>query len=366
MTKVLLVGNYKPDRQHSMLGFLRCLAENVGRHGFEVRSVQPRQRFSRGRLASKYTAYLDKLVLFPRRLASVAALADVVHVVDQGNAVYLRSCAGKPTVLTCHDLLPLAASLGEIPGWTVRPSGKQYQQLNRAAIPLANVVACVSQFSLDELRRLVPEAAGKARLVRNGLYSPLVPGDPQAEAARRAEAGVQGPYLLHVGGDSPYKNRPGLLRIFASLVSRAGFGQYRLVLAGHPPPPSLVELGRSLGIWERVVPAPHVSPEALAALYRGADALLFPSLLEGFGLPVVEAMAYGCPVFASDRPPLPEVGGEAARFFDPDDPEAAAAAVAAAWGEREGMRRAGLSRAEEFATERMVEQYCAIYRELAG
>jgi glycosyltransferase involved in cell wall biosynthesis len=348
-----------------MLGFVHCLGANVASRGFEVTTLQPEPRRTRRGPQSKLSAYFDKFVRFPPVLARAVAEFDVVHVVDQGNAWYLRYCAHKPTLLTCHDLLPLSAALGEIPGWRVRPSGKRLQAFNAGSIPLARLVACVSQFSMDELQRLIPAAKDKARLVRNGLYSPLAPPDPPREEEARCRLGAAARYVLHLGNDSPYKNRTGVLRIFAELVRRPGLGGLNLVLAGHAPPPSLLELARSLGIADRVRTASNVAPLDLAALYRGAEALLFPSLLEGFGLPVVEAMGYSCPVFASDRPPLPEVGGGAARYFDPIDPAAAADAIAANWGEREAMRAAGRERVAEFSTDAMIDRYAGLYRELA-
>jgi glycosyltransferase involved in cell wall biosynthesis len=103
----------------------------------------------------------------------------------------------------------------------------------------------------------------------------------------------------------------------------------------------------------------------LEALYSLAAGLVFPSLAEGFGWPVAEAQACGCPVFTSDRAPLPEVGGDAAVYFDPSDSAAAAELIALAWPERERLAAAGLERATAWSPARMIERYTALYRRLA-
>ena len=116
----------------------------------------------------------------------------------------------------------------------------------------------------------------------------------------------------------------GVVRIFAHLAALPQFAQHHLVLAGKPWTRELRELIRHVGLAERVHEWVDVSNEDLRALYSAADALIFPSLQEGFGWPIAEAQACGCPVFTTNRPPMTEVGADAAAYFDPDDPERAA------------------------------------------
>ncbi|MCC6402708.1 MAG: glycosyltransferase family 4 protein [Fimbriimonadaceae bacterium] len=364
--RVLLVGNYAPDNQYSMNGLFRCLGRSLSDLGDPVGTVRPGRFFGNRGPLGKYRAYVDKYVLFPSQLKAAARKYDVVHVVDQGNAMYLESCRGTPSLLTCHDLLPLSASLGEIPEWEVGKSGKVLQQWIKRSIGLASSVACVSRFTLSELRRLVPGAPHAAELVYNGFYSPKVELGEADSLAAISRLGIEPGYVFHIGGNSPYKNKPGLIEIFAALRKRAGFEGSRLVMAGHRPLEPLLAQVKSLGIGASVHVVGEVDDREIAALYTHAAALLFPSLMEGFGLPVIEAMRYGCPVFASDRPPLPEIGADAARCFDPKQPEAAADVIANAWPERNEMREAGNLRAAQFETEVMIEKYRAIYSRLAS
>ncbi len=163
-------------------------------------------------------------------------------------------------------------------------------------------------------------------------------------------------FLLYPANLWPHKNHARLLRAFA----RAGVDDLHLVLSGQtygrplpgPAGPAVHHLG-------------HLPFATLPALYRRATALVFPSLFEGFGMPLVEAMASGCPVAASDRGAIAEVCGDAALAFDPEDEEAIAAAirrVVGDEGERARLRDAGLARAAQFRWDDVAARHVAIYR----
>jgi len=121
---------------------------------------------------------------------------------------------------------------------------------------------------------------------------------------------------------------------------------------------------RRLGLEQRVDLAGHVQREELAALYRGAACLVFPSRYEGFGLPVLEAMASGTPVVATAAGAVPEVAGDAAILVEPGQPEAIADGVRRALADRERLVAAGLQRASQFSLTETARRTLAVYREL--
>lgn len=145
----------------------------------------------------------------------------------------------------------------------------------------------------------------------------IVPGAPASEFHPEKEGdkevlaalGVKSPYLLFVGRNDRHKNLGRLLRAYTSLPG-ALQTRYPLVVAG--------AAGRKTVPTPNIIPLPAAEGKDLPALYRGAALLLLPSLAEGFGLPVVEAFACGTPALVSDRPPMTDIGGEGARFFDPE------------------------------------------------
>jgi glycosyltransferase involved in cell wall biosynthesis len=189
-----------------------------------------------------------------------------------------------------------------------------------------------------------------------------------AEAGRRLLAlGVDPgrPYLLHVGGNQWYKNRLGVLRIFEAFCRDPRSEHLALVMAGKPFTEALMDFVRAHGLGERVITPGAVYEEDLRALYSRARALLFPSLHEGFGWPVIEAQACGCPVFASNRPPLTEIGGDAAIPIDPEDPSAAAALIAQRLADPDALsdvRQHGRRNAARFSAKAMAAGYLEAYR----
>jgi glycosyltransferase involved in cell wall biosynthesis len=172
-----------------------------------------------------------------------------------------------------------------------------------------------------------------------------------------------GEYLLSVGETRPYKNIPRLLEAFARLDAPG----LDLVLVGRHDPRErdLRALAERLGVGGRVRFLGFVPDEQLAALYSGAVAFVFPSLYEGFGIPLLEAMACGCPVVTSDLASMPEVCGEAAVYVDPSDADAIAAGMASVVGDREmsaALARRGLERAARFSYRSAAESILEVLR----
>jgi glycosyltransferase involved in cell wall biosynthesis len=142
----------------------------------------------------------------------------------------------------------------------------------------------------------------------------------------------------------------------------------QLVLAGDPLSKELHSLGESLGILDRIVEVANPDSVILEALYSSAVALIYPSRFEGFGWPIIEAQACGCPVICSNREPLPEVAGDAALLRDSDDDVGFASDILRLLdpAERERWSEKSLRNAENFTAEKMIARYIGLYRELGA
>ena len=370
--KILLVGNYENLRQQSMQRFAEMLREGLTAAGHEVRLVCPPVwlgRLRRGDTGlAKWIGYLDRFVLYPPLLRRQIRWADVVHICDQANAVYVRYLRAKPHLVTCHDMLAIRAALGEIPesptGWT----GRLYQRWILRGLRQAQAVACVSGQSAEELQRVAALPEARVTVVHNALnypYRPMAAAEAKAHLHALHMDPAQ-PFFVHVGGNQWYKNRPGVLRLFAELAQHPAYRDHRLVMAGKPWTGTMRTLTTDLKLADRVDERVEVSNEQLRALYSMAEALLFPSLAEGFGWPIAEAQACGCPVVTTGQPPMNEVGGKAAIYIDPADPAGAATRIAVALTERERWRTAGLENAARFSTSAMVAGYVQCYEATIG
>ncbi len=365
--KVLLIGNYENLRQQSMQRFAEMLHDGLTAAGHEVRLVRPPVwlgRLRRGETGlAKWIGYLDRFVLYPPLLRRQVRWADVVHICDQANAVYVPHLRGKPHLVTCHDMLSIRAALGEIAESPVSRTGRIYQRWILRSLRKAQALVCVSQQTADELRRVAAMPEDRLTVVPNALNYPYRPMPPAEAAAHLHALGLnqdQG-FFVHVGGNDWYKNRPGVMRLFAELAQQPAYGKHRLVMAGKPWTDEMRHLATRLKLVDRVVERVNVSNEQLRALYSCAEALLFPSLQEGFGWPIAEAQACGCPVVTTNRPPMNDVGGSAAIYIEPADPVGAAGAIAVALAEPERWRVAGLHNASRFSTRAMIESYVQCY-----
>ena len=223
---------------------------------------------------------------------------------------------------------------------------------------------------MDLLRtsKLPPSAV---RVVYNGFNYPYsFMGKKEAEE-RLAKLGLDHvrPFLFHVGGNQWYKNRTAVMQIFKELVRDRAFADLDLVLAGAPWTDEMRRLVEDNDLKGRIHEILEPTEEDLRALYSSAVALLYPSLYEGFGWPIIEAQACGCPVFTTDRPPMTEVAADAAVYFDPKELGAAVAILRenlSSNAKMDSLRLKGYENCKRFSAGRMVEAYINLYKEVLG
>lgn len=379
--RVLLVGNFAGDRQESMLRFGTLLHGGLADLGHTVQLATPGPVFARLARPYRYQGvpkllgYLDKFVVFPARLRALTRSfrPDVVHVVDHANCGTVARLP-VPTLCTCHDLLQIRVAAGEFPDRALGRSGRALQRWILSHISRIGHAACVSTQTREDLLRLTGWPSARTTVIPNGLNYPYRRRAASEAAAVLAPLVARGAlpasvlagpgFILNVGGGQWYKNRPGLLALHARLRTLVPDAA-ELVIVGRPLGEADRALRDALGLAARVPVYSDASNGELEALYSLASGLVFPSLAEGFGWPVAEAQACGCPVFTSDRAPLTEVGGDAACYFDPAAPELAASRIAAAWPDRVRLAEAGLARAALWSPELMLERYVGLYRQLA-
>jgi len=270
----------------------------------------------------------------------------------------------RATVVTIHDLIHL-----ERPEHGSPPKRLYATAMLRRALRGARVVLTVSEAVRRDLAALAPAHARKVRAVPNGVEPRFLAAVPAAEVDRvRRGAGLDAPWVLFLGNDKPHKNLPALFAAFAQ-VAAAGL-PHRLVLAGGAGErrASRRAAAEAAGVGDRLVDLGVVEEGDVAPLLAGASALVMPSFLEGFGLPVLEAQAVGTPVACSDRGGLPEAAGEAALVVPLEDPDALPRALLRILSEPELAARLsalGRERARAFTWEAAFERVAAAWRDAA-
>jgi glycosyltransferase involved in cell wall biosynthesis len=236
-------------------------------------------------------------------------------------------------------------------------------------VKVAEAVIINSQSLRAEIDKYLEVDPAKLRLIPEAVDHDLFqPGDPEQARASIARYGVTKPFVLFVSSLWPYKNCDGLLRAWAH--ARSALGDRQLVIVGpgreEEYTASLHKLAEELGIAGDVLWTGSVPLSETVAFYRAADAFVYPSFNETFGLPILEAMAVGCPVVTSNVTAMPETAGGAALLVDPGDPASIAKAILEAVGPaRDQLREAGFRRAGEFTWSATAAATLDVYREVA-
>ncbi|MGI9437772.1 MAG: glycosyltransferase family 4 protein [Geminicoccaceae bacterium] len=280
------------------------------------------------------------------RLARALAAEGVMVMVSPDSFAPLARVPRQVTTL--HDIIPLRC-----PEQLHRSAKGRFSRLWRFWLQLqirrADLVITVSDHARSDIAAAFDGAHEKLRTVYNAVAA--IPADP----ARDNHPFRGRAQLLYVGRSAPYKNIVGCIETAAILRGRGIDAELTIVGELDPRYPEAAEAIQRHGLGDHVTITGHVAEARLQQLYRDATVFLFLSRYEGFGLPPLEAMAQGVPVVSSDRASMPEILGDAALLVNPDDSEAAAAAVRRIIEEpglAETLSRRGLARAGSFTRER--------------
>ena len=375
----------------SQMRLVRMMSEAFTARGHRVQVRKPTPRVYRwitttgwpalARLA-KWAGYVDQFILFPaeqRRVIDTDPPETLYVFCDQALGPWVPLVSRRPHVVHCLDLLALRSALGLIPENPTSWTGRLYQRYIRAGFRHARHFISISEKSREDLHRFGGVQPQTSEVVYLGLNYPYqaLPRDIALQRLEAAGLCVPAPgLLLHVGGGQWYKNAAGVVALYAHYVQRRrNEGSPVLALWMVSPPPSA-----DLQALVDTVPAPGsvrfvrgIDNKALEALYSTANALLFPSLAEGFGWPIAEGLACGCPVITTGEAPMSEVGGLHAHYLQRLTSRADLPAWAANGAhmlcevldrpelERGQSRVAGIGWTRRFDTDRAIERYLQIY-----
>jgi glycosyltransferase involved in cell wall biosynthesis len=378
--RVAVVCDLREENWPSMELVADSLLEGLSaRHGSEIAAtrIRPsmRRRLTRSNTYGGKLFNADRLFNrfrdYPRALRSMSSNFDIFHLVDHSYAQLTHELPPERTIVTCHDLDTFRCLL--------EPNNERRSPLFRAmmvrvlsGMQRAARVTCDSTATRDAILAYELLPPNRLALIQNGVHrafsrKPNENQDVDRLLGASDEARLE---LLHVGSTIPRKRVDVLLELFAKVL--VSFPHARLLRAGGEFTSEQRAHAAKLNILDSVVVLPHLSPEALAAVYRRAALVLLTSEREGFGLPIVEALACGTPTVASDISVLREVGGEASTYCPVGDVDAWVAAVGRLLRERENQpalwtirQDVGAAHVSQFTWREYVEKTTALYREVA-
>jgi glycosyltransferase involved in cell wall biosynthesis len=263
-----------------------------------------------------------------------------------------------PSVVTMYDLIPLLYPQHLPRRWTAWI----FRATASLAVRRARHLIAISESTKRDLVRLLSAAERKITVTHLAADQRFRPLDRQEWQYAISAYGLPERYILYLGINKPHKNLPFVVQVFHELRTDA-----KLVLAGKEDPryPQVREEARRLRLGERVVFLGDVPEKDLSPIYNGAEVFVFPSLYEGFGLPVLEAMACGTPVVCSNSSSLPEIAGNAAISLDPADTGAWVAALTEVLESEElraELRKRGLEQAERFSWQKTARETLEVYQ----
>jgi glycosyltransferase involved in cell wall biosynthesis len=311
------------QKSQSMPRFARMLESAYTARGHTVSLWTPQAKFFKwfsGTRFAKWAGYIDQYLLFPfqvRRAARMVSKETLFVFCDQALGPWVPLVKNRPHVVHAHDLLALRSALGDIPENPTGFTGRIYQRFIRRGFRQARNFISISTKTRADLHHFGGVTPAISEVVYNGLNFPYVPMPRAAALQALRDAQFEVPaegFLLNVGGSQWYKNLPGVIAIYADYVA---LEEHPLPLWCIGPPPNAAVQAELARVAERGQVRFHQNLDnlALQAVYSCARALLFPSLAEGFGWPLIEAQACGCPVITTDEAPMNEIGGEDAIYL---------------------------------------------------
>lgn len=274
------------------------------------------------------------------------------------------------SVVTIHDL-----TLSFFPGQKMtQPLHRlAYEAVLRRSVAHAEEIITVSEHTKDDLVRLLSTPSKKITTIYNGIGHEFGPAKNPAQTKKTVakKYGLTQPYLLYTGVWRDHKNLLGLIQALSILRTQYTF-RGQLVLTGRPDPvyaPAIFAAIKQHKLEKAVITTGMVTEKDLLSLYQAAKVFVFPSFYEGFGLPILEAMAVNVPVAASRASCLPEIAGvHNATFFDPADPADMAHTIRSTWSDQQLRKKliaGGHARVKKFSWASMARETLAVYRKAA-
>ena len=314
----------------SMPRFANMLTEGMRARGHTVEQWTARKYFfglPAPRSLKKWLAYIDQFLLFPLavKLRLRSQPTDTLYVfADQALGPWVPLVAKLPHVIHCHDFLAQRSARGGFPENPTSWSGQIYQAFIRWGYSKGRNFISVSENTRRDLHEFLGKSPDFSHVVYNGLNQSFAPAaDPittRKALSEKLGLDLASGFLLHVGGNLWYKNRPGVLHLYHTWRALPATSPLPLLMLGEPPSPEMLDLQANSPFKAEIHFIQAADDATLRLAYQAASVFLFPSLEEGFGWPIAESMASGCPVVTTDRPPMTEVAGGAASLIPVSGP----------------------------------------------
>ncbi|MCR1025194.1 glycosyltransferase family 4 protein [Cellulophaga baltica] len=380
---IILLIHQKGSLGFSMHRYEKMLHDGMIAKGHQVIVWGPKLYLSRNKSTKsiyKWLRYIDQYILFPiwfKWKGRNQGKETLYVLIDQALGIWTPLIKNRKHVIHCHDFIALKSAQGKVGRNPTSWSGRIYQHLILKGFSKAHNFISISQNTKNELEVFLNKKPKISVQIYNAIDSQFRPGsinDARLSISQEIDANASKGYILHVGGNTFYKNRIGILKIY-NAWRKISKENLPLVMIGSAPTTKMLVLKEKSRYSADIHFLTRATDEVLVKAYQGASVFIFPSLLEGFGFPVAEAMASGCPVITTNEAPMNEVGGEAA-FYIPKCPtnntenwETNAATILEQIlqlppEDRKLSIKKGLKQSEKFYKDSIIDQIEEIYQQI--
>ncbi|HEX8022297.1 glycosyltransferase [Mucilaginibacter sp.] len=369
----------------SMPRFASMLAKGMEQRGHQIEVWTPEAFFYKlsapGSL-KKWLGYLDQYLVFPGQVRKrIKSYPDQTLFVFTDHALgpWVPLVTNRPHVIHCHDFLAQHSASGKIKENPTGLTGRLYQQFIHKGYSKGKNFISVSNKTSRDLQEFLTKKPQLSDVVYNGLnrdFKPLETDKTRKLFGEAIGTDLSQGYILHIGGNQWYKNRVGVIEIYESW-RKLDNGKLPLLLIGKEPAEALKDKQKQSAYTNDIFFLTDISDEQTLLAYAGATLLLFPSLAEGFGWPIAEAMASGCPVITTNEAPMTEVAGDAGFLIKKRDEQNGSVnfwadesalvvdhVISLSPAERKAVVEKGIKNSKRFRTETMLSSIEEIYKYL--
>jgi glycosyltransferase involved in cell wall biosynthesis len=321
--KIIFLTHHPGFRGYSMTRYTQFLYNGFKKRGHNVEEWAPHTILAKTYMPEKiqkWLRYIDSFMIFPIWvfLKTKTLPTNTLYVlIDQALGIWMPLLKNKNHVVHCHDFIALKSAMGDIKENPTSWTGKQYQSLIFNGFSKAENFICISNKTKQDLLHFLNKRPRKIEQVYNAI-DPLFKTGSIINARKCItnflNLDVKKGYLLHVGGNGFYKNRTGVIALYTAWRKQTN-SPLPLLMIGYEPSLEIRKTYNASPYKENIHFLVGIENDLLLKAYQGANLFMFPSLTEGFGWPIAEAMASGCPVITTDAAPMNEVGGTAAVYI---------------------------------------------------
>ncbi|MDO6519617.1 glycosyltransferase [Zobellia uliginosa] len=321
---IIFLTHHENFKGYSMTRYTEFLKEGMQTKGYNSEIWNPKPYLSKAifpESLKKWLTYIDQFILFPLWfiVKSKRLSHNTLYVLtDQALGIWMPLIKNKKHIVHCHDFIALKSSLGKIKENPTSWTGKIYQKLILKGFSKADNFISVSKHTQHELIGFLKREPVINEQIYNALdpmFQPSSADKARAMISEHLKLDLSQGYLLHVGGNGFYKNRKGVIALYSTWRTLTK-NSLPLLMIGYPPSNTIYEAYTTSDFKDDIHFITDADNDFLLKSYQGASIFLFPSLFEGFGWPIAEAMASGCPVITTNEAPMNEVGGDAAIYID--------------------------------------------------